>query len=118
MSPFETAFASARKAGKKEFTFKGKRYNTKLKEEAKVAPRARPTASKVEGPKARPVAAPPAPKRKAAGTPDASGRKVMDVSKQKGVGARIKDRMSNIRAGNAASRKEREAARKARRGNK
>ena len=28
---FDKAFASARKAGKKEFTWKGKRYNTKTK---------------------------------------------------------------------------------------
>lgn len=29
MSPFEKAFAAARKAGEKEFTFNGKRYNTR-----------------------------------------------------------------------------------------
>ncbi len=31
---FGKAFASARKAGKKEFTFGGKSYNTKVKEES------------------------------------------------------------------------------------
>ena len=34
-SGFKGAFAAARKSGKKEFTYKGKRYNTKLKSEAK-----------------------------------------------------------------------------------
>ena len=31
LSGFGTAFAAARKAGKKEFTYRGKRYNTKVK---------------------------------------------------------------------------------------
>jgi hypothetical protein len=35
MSAFETAFAAARKAGKKEFKYNGKSYNTKLKSEGK-----------------------------------------------------------------------------------
>lgn len=33
LSPFGSAFAAARKAGEKEFTFNGKRYHTKTKEE-------------------------------------------------------------------------------------
>lgn len=33
MASFNSAFASARKSGKKEFTWNGKRYNTKLKGE-------------------------------------------------------------------------------------
>lgn len=40
MVKFGDAFAAARKAGKKEFTWSGKRYNTKTKEEAaKKAPK-------------------------------------------------------------------------------
>lgn len=35
MSAFEKAFASARKEGKKEFSFGGKSYNTKMKSEGK-----------------------------------------------------------------------------------
>ena len=31
LSGFGTAFAAARKSGKKEFTYRGKRYNTKVK---------------------------------------------------------------------------------------
>ena len=31
LSKFETAFSTARKAGKKKFTFKGKEYTTKIK---------------------------------------------------------------------------------------
>jgi hypothetical protein len=34
MTKFGDAFAAARKAGKKEFTHNGKKYNTKTKEEA------------------------------------------------------------------------------------
>jgi hypothetical protein len=41
MSAFEKAFASARKGGKKEFSFGGKSYNTKLKSEA-AKPKATP----------------------------------------------------------------------------
>ena len=37
-SKFEQAFAANRKAGKKEFSFGGKKYNTKLKEETKKVP--------------------------------------------------------------------------------
>lgn len=33
MASFKSAFAAARKAGKKEFTWNGKAYNTKLKED-------------------------------------------------------------------------------------
>lgn len=39
-SKFEQAFASARKAGKKEFSFGGKKYNTKMKETAKTPSKA------------------------------------------------------------------------------
>jgi len=54
MSAFGTAFAAARKAGKKEFTWNGKQYHTKTKEEM-----SKPVAS--TGPKARPKASPAMP---------------------------------------------------------
>lgn len=43
-SKFETAFAAARKAGKKTFSFGGKSYNTKVKDgpSGKKAPTPRP----------------------------------------------------------------------------
>ena len=43
---FSAAFARNRKAGEKEFTWNGKRYNTKLKEDARSE--ARPTQGEVE----------------------------------------------------------------------
>ena len=60
MSSFEKAFASARKSGKKEFTWNGKRYNTKVKEETASSPRARP--KNVMAPKPRPTSPNSAPK--------------------------------------------------------
>lgn len=60
-SAFETAFASARKAGKSTFSFGGKSYNTKLKSEAVKRYKAdAPLARQVPatGPKARPGSAP------------------------------------------------------------
>ena len=42
-SKFSEAFASARKSGKKEFSFGGKKYNTKLKEDGKKTPSKAPT---------------------------------------------------------------------------
>lgn len=57
-SAFGKAFASARKAGKKEFTFNGKKYNTKTKEEAAApTPAKRSMASKVRVPKGPQVTA-------------------------------------------------------------
>ncbi len=50
MASFKEAFAAARKAGKKEFTWKGKAYNTKTKEEGSAAP------AKSKMPQARPSA--------------------------------------------------------------
>ena len=52
---FKSSFAAARKAGKKEFTWNGKSYNTELKETAR--PKARPQASPKVGtaPKPRPT---------------------------------------------------------------
>lgn len=47
MSAFKEAFAKARKSGKAEFEWEGKKYNTKVKAEAakpSVKPKARPTA--------------------------------------------------------------------------
>lgn len=55
MSSFGSAFASARKSGKSVFTWNGKSYNTKLKEEvADGRPKARPKAE--TGPMPRPKA--------------------------------------------------------------
>lgn len=38
MATFKEAFATARKGGKREFTWQGKRYTTKLREEVSSAP--------------------------------------------------------------------------------
>ena len=55
-SDFKSAFRAARASGKSVFTWNGKSYNTKLKEDGGPAtPKARPPAA-VDGPKARPVA--------------------------------------------------------------
>lgn len=42
MASFKDAFRSARKSGKKEFSWDGKRYNTKLREDSAPVPTARP----------------------------------------------------------------------------
>jgi len=101
MTNFEKAFAAARKAGKKEFSWNGKQYNTKLKEEVKktrsgigdkalISPPRRGQAPepivfrpKKQGPKARPAPA---------------------AKKAPGM-------MEKIRAGNQAQRDERREAR-------
>ncbi len=58
MASFSKAFAAARKAGKKEFTWNGKRYNTKLKSETKKksppTPTPRPKPTKTPTPTPRP----------------------------------------------------------------
>lgn len=41
MSKFGDAFAAARKAGQKEFTFGGERYNTRMRDEEKAKPAAK-----------------------------------------------------------------------------
>jgi hypothetical protein len=63
MAGFKSTFAAARKAGKKEFTWNGKSYNTKLKAEGSkksslpaktnVIPKSRPSNEKVPLPKSR-----------------------------------------------------------------
>ncbi len=58
MPTFKEAFSSARGAGKKVFTWNGKRYTTELKKTAKTAPSKSPT------PKAKPKASTPVPKAK------------------------------------------------------
>lgn len=50
LSKFGAAFAAARKAGKQEFTFGGKKYHTRTKEDMSVSAKDAPT------PKARPSA--------------------------------------------------------------
>lgn len=57
MTKFGEAFKAARKAGKKEFTFGGKKYNTKTKEEAAAPkPVKRSVKDKVRVPKGPQVA--------------------------------------------------------------
>lgn len=77
---FKSAFAAARKAGKKEFSWNGKSYNTELAETVRpkarsgstagsTGPRARPATSGSSGPKPRPSAAPAASAAKTTSTP-------------------------------------------------
>jgi hypothetical protein len=91
-SDFKSAFASARKAGKKEFTWNGKSYNTELKDT--VRPKARGTTSKESGPMPRPKA----------------------VSADAGLGpsGATKSNFAQLKENIAASRADRNAARKER----
>jgi hypothetical protein len=58
MATFKEAFRSARNAGKKVFSWNGKQFNTKLKEEVSSGgPKARPASTAVGSPKKRPAAA-------------------------------------------------------------
>jgi hypothetical protein len=50
MSKFGDAFAAARKAGKEEFTFNGKKYHTRTKDEEMAAKTARLNPSQSSGP--------------------------------------------------------------------
>lgn len=54
MNNFERAFAAARKAGKKEFTWSGKKYNTKLADDSKKAPKFKTTPKTAPIPEPRP----------------------------------------------------------------
>ncbi len=56
MSKFGDAFSTARKAGKKEFTFEGKRYHTRTREEE--AQRTAPKSESKAAPKSESKAAP------------------------------------------------------------
>lgn len=61
MSKFGDAFKAARAAGKSEFTFGGKKYNTKMKgEDEAPKPRSKPSMSEAPKPRARPMASPSA----------------------------------------------------------
>lgn len=55
-SKFGAAFKSARASGKKEFSFNGKKYNTKTSDDTKKTPvpADKPKASESTGPKTRP----------------------------------------------------------------
>lgn len=55
MSKFGDAFSGARKAGKKTFTFGGKSYNTKTKEESAPTPRQRPKDKVAPKPRPKPI---------------------------------------------------------------
>lgn len=81
---FSEAFASARKAGKKEFTWNGKNYNTELKDT--VRPRARKTADKSTGPMPRPKAAAP----KAAPAVASSSKKAVKNAMSRAAGANFR----------------------------
>lgn len=131
MTNFEKAFAAARKAGKANFTFGGKSYNTKLKADApkSMAPKARP--APVVGPKARPSNSEADYNKRRDAAKAAVATKVAptavktNVKAQTPIGKRsdnksfgsntLADKLSAIRKGNQEQRKEREAARKARR---
>jgi hypothetical protein len=75
MSKFEKAFAAARKSGKKEFSFGGKSYNTKLKADAPTATKSQ-TSKNIPVPKDRPAVAVPKdkPSRTYATTPKEKSR--------------------------------------------
>lgn len=106
-SEFEKAFAAARKSGKKEFTFKGKSYNTELKET--VRPKARtskaPAKAAVKQP-ARPIT--PTPK-----SGDRVKANVYDTKKVPSSSGKMSlfPDFKAIREGNRASAKARNAAR-------
>jgi hypothetical protein len=94
-SDFKSAFASARKSGKKEFMWNGKSYNTELKES--VRPKARGTGVATgTPPKARPVTA-------------AGGLGPADAPKSNF--AQLKANIAASRADRNAARKDRAAAR-------
>ena len=103
MSKFGDAFAAARKAGKKEFTWKGKQYNTEMKETVRPKARGMQAKAKSTGPMPRPKNISPKPRPKAAPEKKAS----------KGFFPDFK----GIREGNQASREARRKARDRRRGN-
>lgn len=84
MASFKEAFAAARKAGKKEFSWNGKSYNTKLKEEAGSAP------SKSKMPQARPERSSGRGSAQASATPKekvSSGRGAVQATAPKLTGA-------------------------------
>ena len=70
MASFKESFASARKAGKKTFSWNGKSYTTELAKGA-TGPKTRPSGMDMKGPKARPNASSAGPKARPM-TPEAA----------------------------------------------
>lgn len=102
MTPFEKAFSQARKAGKAEFTFKGKKYNTKLKEEVgggAVRPKKNPNRAPVVD------STPPAPP-----TPPAAIRPMKATTKEKSPTTRPKARPTGAEYGKMMSKMGHKAA--------
>lgn len=109
MASFKEAFAAARKAGKKEFSWNGKSYNTKVKEEVGSAP------SKSKAPQARPdrssgrgtIQATAAPKEKVSsgrGTVQATAPKLTGAQRQAQKNAEYKAKLAEVRAPKVAAK--------------
>ena len=106
MSTFKSAFASARKSGKRTFMWNGKSYTTELAKGA-TGPKARPNAVDAKGPKVRATADNSRPKARA--SVDAS-MKAPSIAPDNLGG--LAQRTKNAEA-RAAARKEKASTRKA-----
>jgi hypothetical protein len=112
MAKFGDAFAAARKAGKKEFTFDGKRYNTRTREDeaksagdkmmapvkaaaAKAAPKPLPKSESKPAAVPKPAAKPAAPASKPATKMDPRDMK-RNIPREimSGVGKAVKDNLA------------------------
>lgn len=102
-SSFKDSFAAARKAGKKEFTWNGKSYNTELKET--VRPKARGSAT------GKADSAGPMPRPKAKSVSADAGKGPSGATKSDWQ--QLKSNIESDRRAREASRKERKAARAA-----
>lgn len=93
-SKFEKAFASARKSGKKEFSFGGKSYNTKLKDDGPKnvpTPKARPVGAKASASASKGTEA------KASTSAEAKSKKVFTLDKPKSYTERSKESASSTK---------------------
>lgn len=101
MSNFKTAFAAARKAGKKTFDWNGKSYNTKLAKGA-TGPKDRPSTVDAKGPMSRKVSGTTPPRRpssvsKSFGTPSIGADNLGNLSQRtKNAEARAKARDAKV----------------------
>lgn len=87
-SKFGKAFAAARKSGKKEFSFGGKSYNTKVKEDGPAnvpTPKARPVGAKASASASKPTEA------KASTSAEAKSKKIFTLDKPKSYTERSKE---------------------------
>lgn len=97
MPSFKSAFAAARKAGKKTFDWNGKSYNTKLAK-GSTGPKDRPNATDAKGPMPRKVSGTPPPRRpssvaKSFGVPSVGADNLGNLSQRtKNAEARAKAR--------------------------